>query len=30
MIQMHQNGELVEELASVGIESTFTANGEDE
>ena len=28
LIQMHQNGELVDELASIGIESTFTADGE--
>ena len=30
MIQMHQNGELVDELASIGIESTFTSDGENE
>ena len=29
LIQMHQNGELVDELASIGIESTFTADGEE-
>jgi monothiol glutaredoxin len=30
LIQMHQNGELVEELASIGHESTFDATHDDE
>ena len=29
MIQMHQDGSLVDALQSVGVESTFTSSGEE-